>query len=247
MALLANGERQLIVRNDDFHALRILVHDDLRDLGGSERSAYELGGIGRPIHDVDLLAAKLLHDRLHPRSFHSHAGAHRIDVGVIRGDGDLRPASRLASHGLDLDDALVNLGNLLLEGLLEKARMRAGQDDLRSLARHVHVEHVSANAVLRAVALARNLLFFGENCVNVGPELNDQVLALEAGDDPGDDFFLAVLELVEDDLALRIAELLHEVLLGGLRGDTPVAGIDFLEEIVADFCLGIETLTRFLD
>ena len=37
-------------------------------------------------HDVDLLAAQLLHDRLDARALHADAGADRIDVAIARAD-----------------------------------------------------------------------------------------------------------------------------------------------------------------
>src|SRR5690606_35174348 len=47
--------------------------------------------------------------------------------------------------------------------------------------------------------------------------------ALEAPDDAGDQLTAAVLELVEDQLALRVADALDDHLLGGLRGDATEA------------------------
>ena len=49
------------------------------------------------------------------------------------------------------------------------------------------------------------------------------VAALEAAHDAGDDLALAVLELVEDVLALGVADALDDHLLGGLRGDAAEA------------------------
>src|SRR5262249_2833070 len=191
---LADRERQLIVGNDDLHASLVLVHDDLRDLRGGEGAANELSGIGRPGDDVDLLAAKLLYDGLYARALHAHAGANGIDVRIVGGHAGLGAPARLARHRLDLDDSLVDLGHLLFEGLLQKARMRARKHDLRALARHVDVENVGADAILRAVALARNLLLFRQDGVDVGSELDDEIFALEASDDAGDDLFLAILD-----------------------------------------------------
>ena len=43
-------------------------------------------------HDVDLLAAELLHDGLDARALHADARADRIDVRVAADDGDLASA-----------------------------------------------------------------------------------------------------------------------------------------------------------
>ena len=50
-------------------------------------------------------------------------------------------------------------------------------------------------------------------------EVDDDVAALEAAHDAGDELALAVLVLVEDVLALGLADALEDDLLGGLRGD----------------------------
>ena len=101
--------------------------------GASARHTYSAGSA---VHgdDVDLLAAQLLHHRLHARAAHADARADRIDVAVVRGDRDLRAAARLARRALHLDDALVDLRHLLLEELDQQAGMRAREDDLRPLA-----------------------------------------------------------------------------------------------------------------
>jgi hypothetical protein len=50
-------------------------------------------------------------------------------------------------------------------------------------------------------------------------DIDDQVAALEAADDAGDDLALAVLVLVVHVVALGLADALVDHLLGGLRGD----------------------------
>src|SRR5262249_36742694 len=111
-------------------------------------------------------------------------------------------------------------------------------------------ENIGADAVLRAVALARNLLLLRQDGVDVGAKLDDEVLALEAGDDAGDDLFLAILELVEDDFAFRVTKALHEVLFGRLCRYAPVAcriEDELLEELVVDLRLGVEICSRLLE
>src|SRR5262249_23918697 len=106
LSLLADGERELIVRDDHLHGVLVLVHDDARHLRGRQRAADVLRGIGGPVDDVDLLVAQLLHYRLHAGTPHADAGADRVDVAVVRRDGELGPAARLARRALHLDDAL---------------------------------------------------------------------------------------------------------------------------------------------
>ena len=76
-------------------------------------------------------------------------------------------------------------------------------------------------AVARAVRLARRLLAERQDALRPA-EVDDEVVALlEAPDDALDELALAVLELVEDEVALFVADALDEDLLGGLRGDAP--------------------------
>ena len=54
------------------------------------------------------------------------AGADRVDVVVVRPDRDLRAVAGLAGAGLDLDDAVGDLGHLELEQPLDEARDGCG-------------------------------------------------------------------------------------------------------------------------
>ena len=126
LALAADGERELLVRDDELHAPVGLVDDDLVHLGRLDRRADEARRIAVVRDDVDLLAAQLLHDGLHARALHADARADRIDVRVAARDGDLRARARLAGAGDDLHDALVDLGHLGLEELLDEAADRCG-------------------------------------------------------------------------------------------------------------------------
>ena len=75
----ANRERELLVRHNHFHPLAVFIEYDLRDFGGCERIDHEVGGIGGPGNDVDLLTLQLVDHRLHARAAHANAGADRVD------------------------------------------------------------------------------------------------------------------------------------------------------------------------
>src|SRR5579875_1831517 len=55
----ADGERELLVWNDDLDPAGILIQHHLGDLGWCERVDNESRGLGRPWNDVDLLALQL--------------------------------------------------------------------------------------------------------------------------------------------------------------------------------------------
>jgi hypothetical protein len=95
-------------------------------------------------------------------------------------------------------------------------------------------------------SLARDLFLLGQDRVGAA-EVHDDVLALEALDDAREQLTLPILELVENDRALRLADLLDDVLLGGLRRDPPELVLrELREQLVADLGLGIERRLRVL-
>src|SRR4029078_10482476 len=94
-------------------------------------------------HDVDLLATQLVDDHAHTAAAGADAGTDRIDVVVVRPDGDLRAVTGFAGAGLDLDDAVGYLGHLELEEPLDEARVGARHDDLRAPRRAADLGGVS--------------------------------------------------------------------------------------------------------
>ena len=103
----------------------------------------------------------------------------------------------------------------------------------------IDVENQRADAIALAIALVRNLLLFGQDRLGAA-EVDDHVLALEALHDTGDDLAPAILELVENLFALGVADVLDEVLLGGLRRDPAHRrGVELDQDFVADLGLGI--------
>ena len=242
LPLLPDGERELIVGHHDLHGMRIFVHDDLGDARGGHGADDELGRIRRPVDDVDLLAAQLLNDALHARTFHPDAGADGIDVVIMRDHRDLRPPTWFPSGALHFDDALVDLRHLLLEQLDQEAGVGARQHDLRTFAAHLDIENEGADAVALPVALARNLLLLGQNRVRAA-EIDDDILLLEPLHDSGvRQFAFAVLELVVDDVTFGVAQTLDQVLLRRLSSDTAVRLGQLLEQLVTQLRFRIEIL-----
>ena len=81
LALLADGEAQLLVLDHHLHDPLLLVEDgDAAHLGRRERVLDEGRRVVAPLDDVDLLAAQLADDGLHARALHADAGADRVDV-----------------------------------------------------------------------------------------------------------------------------------------------------------------------
>src|SRR5262249_48060631 len=157
-------------------------------------------------------------DRLHARALHPDARADRIDVALAREDRYLGAVPSLAHGAADRDRAVVDLGHFLLEQLDEQRRIRARQHDLRALGAAVHALDDGAHAVAGVVAFGARL-FLARNDGLVAADLHDDVAVLETLDRRVLHLAHAQAELRVDVLALCLADLLENDLLGGLRGD----------------------------
>src|SRR5690606_34581062 len=111
-----------------------------------------------PLDDVDALALQLRGDGLDAATAVTDAGADGVDVGVVRGHGDLRALSGLAGDGLDLHGAVGDLGDLLAHQVLEQLGRRAGDEDRRPAGRELDLLHVDLQTHADHVALAVDLL-----------------------------------------------------------------------------------------
>ncbi len=105
LALLADGEGQLVVGHDDAGVGLLLVDKDAGDLGGRQGVGDVDGRIGIPQDDVDALATELAHDGANTAALGADAGANGIQTIVERVDGDLGALAGLAGDRLDLDGA----------------------------------------------------------------------------------------------------------------------------------------------
>ncbi len=83
LPLLADGERQLEVGDDDLGGAGVFVNPDLFDLGRRQRLGHEVVGVFAERDDVDLFPVELVHDHAHTGATCSDAGADGIDVLVV--------------------------------------------------------------------------------------------------------------------------------------------------------------------
>src|SRR5688572_5168692 len=120
LALLADRERQLPVRDDDVRGLVIGDDIDTHHVGRREGVGDVLLRLLVPLDDVDLLAAELVDDRLHAEAALANACAPRVDAGLACADGDLGARSRLTRDTDDLHLAVVDLRHLELEQALHQ-------------------------------------------------------------------------------------------------------------------------------
>jgi hypothetical protein len=94
-----------------------------------------------------------------------------------------------------------------------------------------------AHAVVDAEGLATHQLVARQQAFGVVAEIDDDVVAGHLLDRAGDEFADAVLVQLDHLRALRVAHLLHDDLLGGLRGDA--AELDVLDLLLVDIA-GLE-------
>ena len=97
--------------------------------------------------------------------------------------------------------------------------MRAAQEDLRATVLALHLHDPCADTLADAGNLAGDLLVAADHTLGAA-KVDDDMAELDRLDDAGDDFAGAVLEFGILTVALGIADLLKDHLLGGLRIDT---------------------------
>jgi hypothetical protein len=175
-------------------------------------------GVGRPRNDVDLLALQFADDRLDAAAAHADAGADRVDRGIAADHGDLGARARVAGDRLDLDDAVVDFRHFHGEQLRHELRMGARQEDLRAALLAAHVVDIGADAVAIFEVLARDQLVAADDGL-AAAEIDDDIAVFDALDRAVDDLADAVLVFVVLAVALGLAHLLHDDLLGRLGGD----------------------------
>ena len=157
-------------------------------------------------------------------------------------DADLRAAARVAGGGLDLDDAVVDFGHFLREQLAHEIGMRAAEEDLRAAIVALHLGDERADTLADTGGFAGNLLVAADDAFGTA-EVDDHMAEFDRLDHAGDDFARAILEFLELALALGIADLLEDHLLGRLRVDA--AEIDRRQRIddeVADLGIVLQLL-----
>src|SRR5690606_34344194 len=218
LAAAADRERELVVGNDDLDAALVLVEHNAAHRRRLQCVDDESRGVLAPRDDIDLLALQLLDHGLDAAALHADAGADGVDRAVAADHADLGPAARVAGGSLDLDDAVVDLGHFLREQLLHELGMRPAEEDLRSAVVALDLHDQRADALADARGLARDLLVAADHALGAA-EVDDHVAELDRLDDPGDDLTGAVLEFLELPLALGVADLLEDHLLGALCVD----------------------------
>src|SRR5262245_9877374 len=225
----ADRDREVLLVDDDVHRVLLLVDDDRRDVGRRERADHELGRVVGPEHDVHALAGELLRDRLHDRTAQADAGPDRVDALVVRVDRDLRSHSWVAGRRPDLENALLDLGDLEPEEFDDELGRGAREHELRAAQAAIDAQQVRAHAVADPQVLLRDHLVARQHRFHPA-RLDDRVAALHPLDRAVHELVAATEEVLQDLLALGVADLLQDHLLRGLRADA--AELDRLERLL---------------
>ena len=152
----------------------------------------------------------------------------RLSSGEHR---DLGADAGVARRRLDLEQLLLDLGHLELEQLHDELRRGARQDQLRAARLAVDLHHPGAHAVADAQVLLRDHLLARQQRLQAA-RLDDRAAALHALHRAGHQLVAARQEVVQDLLALGVADALQDHLLGGLRADA--AELDVSSRLLDD-------------
>ena len=246
LALLADGQGQLIVGHQDPEGLLALDGGHGNHVGRGKGRRHKLGGILGPDHDVHLFTPELVHHSRHTGASGTHAGANGIQVFVHRMDRQLGAGAGLPGHGLDFHFAGGDFGDVQLEQPLHQARMGPGHDDLGPPVAAADLHHVDPDQVALVVELALDLLVVGQVGVGAVVALADADghipgVGVDPQDGAGEDLMLLGGELVEDHAPFGFPDALDDDLLGGLGGNPAEGlGLDLLVDQVAQLALGVD-------
>src|SRR4051812_41126032 len=228
LPLLADGQGQLVVGDDDPHRLGLRVDDTgAGDPRRAQRGGDERRGVLRVVDDVDLLAVQLAHDVAHPLAHRPDAGALRVEPRHLGADGDLRAVPGLAGHGDDLHTAVGDLRDLQREELAHQVGVRARDGDLRAAEGAGDRDDVGLDPGAVAVGLPRHLLGGREHRLDLADvDHHDaaRVAPLVGLDDAADDVAFLAGVLPEGLLVLGVAQPLDDDLLGRAGRDPAEVG-----------------------
>src|SRR5581483_2485547 len=149
---------------------------------------------------------------------HADTSAHRIDVLVFGHHGDLGALPRLTGNGANHNRVVVNLGYLSLEEVTHQLGSGAGNHDLRALGGPLDPHDDDARPLAGSKRFQSRLLLARHAPFGL-TQIDDHVLALGPLYRGVNDLADAPDVLVIDRIALGLAHLLKDDLLGKLGGN----------------------------
>ena len=143
----------------------------------------------------------------------------RVDAGVVGFHGDFGALARIAGGFADFEQAVFDFGHFHFKQLHQKIVRGAAEHHLfaAGVADFIHTQKERAHAVAVAEVFARNHLIARQQGIELA-DFDNGAVAFHALDGAHHDVFFALQEIIQDLLALGIADALQNQLLGGLRG-----------------------------
>ena len=226
LPFFADGERELIVVDDDFGVVRLFVYGDLLDLGWRERTHHIVFGVFGKRHDVYFFAPQLVHHDAHTAASGTHAGAYGVDILVVGHHGDLGAMPRLTGARHYLHRAFHHLWHFKLKQPADEAGVGAAHHYLRASVGTAHLHEIRLESGVGFQVLKRHLLGTGQQSLHAAEvEQGEAAVALldYAGDDvafPPCVFFVFVdVDDLTDALRHHLAES-----LGGDSAELVIVG-----------------------
>src|SRR5690606_12050948 len=130
-------------------------------------------------------------------------------------DGDLGARTRVTGDRADGDHTIIDFRHFLHEQFCHELRMGAAEENLRTALFAAHVIDVSAHAIAIAEHFARDQLVAAHDGFATA-QIDDHIAIFDALDGAVDDFTDAAEIFFIHAVALGIAHLLHDDLLGRL-------------------------------
>src|SRR5208282_4174306 len=240
LAALADGQRQLIFRHQDFDALAGFIQFKALELGRRKGVVDERPDVRRPWNHVHLFVVEFANDVFHALAAHADARADRVHLVVARINRHFGAETRFAGDPFDFNRAVVDFRNFKLKEFDDEARVGAGQNNFRPVRAQFDRLDVAADALPHLIFLRGHALAVRQQRL-VFAQVQYHVRTLKPPHGTADDVPDAVLEFGENERLFRLPDFLHERLLGVLRGNAPEAGRrDFLFDFVADLSAGFE-------
>src|SRR5262249_18261866 len=151
---------------------------------------------------------------------HADTGADAVHFEIDAGDGDLGPVTGFTSNGLDLDDALLDLRDLIFKESANEVGVGTRQDDLDTLPGLLDRQDDGLDTVADVVRLAGDLFAARQDRFGLS-QADDGRAALVPLHGTMNQVTLHGGVFVEDSGRFGLADLLNHHLLGALGNDPP--------------------------
>src|SRR5699024_76998 len=199
-----------------------------------------------PQNDVDALARQFVGHALYTRTAHADTGTDRVDAPILGMHRHLGAQARVARAAAQLDQALADFRHFQPEQFDQELRLATGDEQLWPTLFRAHVVEVAADAVARAHRLARNHLIARNDRFGIATEVENDRAAFHALDQTGNQFADSILVLLDDQAPFVFTNLLHDDLLGRLRGNAIKRDrLDLLFDEIVDFDVRVRLARAF--